>query len=286
VKAFKKAFSILLLAVFLMAAAVPAASAGPRSIDYVALGDSIAAGVIQGVEGSYPVNGSDKGYPHLLAAKLEDAGFKVEFNHDLCIAGMTAAGLAEASTLFGDNELFQNADLVTLDVGANDLLGDFYAFIGDHQEIITQNPDPVLAAELAVILQNTVNDLYNGQTGKDVQGNIEMILNNILDANPKAKIYVMGYYNPLPALKEVYNTDLTMPVIYFNTFIYRAICNVRLQRKGAWISYVDTVSAMSNGLEKGYLTATDIHPTVDGHEMIAKLFWQRIKLDRLLSKLM
>jgi hypothetical protein len=50
-KVFRKTIPILLLTVFLIMAIAPAASAAPRSIDYVALGDSIAAGVIYGEAG-------------------------------------------------------------------------------------------------------------------------------------------------------------------------------------------------------------------------------------------
>jgi lysophospholipase L1-like esterase len=194
-------------------------------------------------------------------------------------AEVLAAGSREYTPLY-------DADIVTLDIGANDLLSGFYSLVDAYPGIQESTDPAVIAAfqkEVAVVLNKTVANL--GTTGKTVQANIETILQNVLKANPKAKIYVMGYYNPLPVLKN-YGTDLTLPVMYFNTFIYRAICNARLKYRGASISYIDTVASMNNGLEKGYLVPVDIHPTEDGHKVIAGLFWQRIRFDYLLSRLM
>jgi lysophospholipase L1-like esterase len=195
-------------------------------------------------------------------------------------AEVLAAGSREYTPLY-------DADIVTLDIGANDLLSGFYSLVDAYPGIQESTDPAVIAAfqkEVAVVLNKTVANL--GTTGKTVQANIETILQNVLKANPKAKIYVMGYYNPQPALKQMSGTDLTLPVVYFNTFIYRAISNVHLKNRGALISYIEMAVAMSDALDDGYLVPVDIHPTIAGHEMIAKLFWQRIKLDRLLSKLM
>lgn len=275
-------FTLPLAVFFIRMSAVPARAATytPRTINYMALGDSVAAGVML----PYYPEKSDFAYTDDIAIMLKNAGFNVNFDKSFCKAGATAAGLATITEGFktlgtGPYNLIHNANIVTLDIGANDFLGGFYAAVNSIKDI--QYPTDIEVAGVIDSLNAAINGLYYGSTGKDVQKNIETILQNILTANPKAKIYVMGYYNPLPGL-SVYGMDLTVPVMYFNTFIYKAICNVRT-KTGASISYVDTLLPMSGGVEKGYLSPTDIHPTETGYQVIANEFWKRIKLNFVVS---
>ena len=67
----------------------------------------------------------------------------------------------------------KEATHITIDIGANDFLS-----------ILKTNPDPVVAL---VPL-------------KKFNSNLDTILSTIDKINPKAKVYVMGYYNPFPYL--------------------------------------------------------------------------------------
>lgn len=286
---------------------VPAMAAETTNhIDYVAFGDSVAAGVRGGI--SYPgfELGSNKGYTDDIAKMLEDSDVLKSFNKNeiFCRSGMTAETLAINSAVLNtpgtpEWHLVKNAEIVTLDIGANDLLGPLYAYFGtltDAQKATLMYIQQANPAELVSILKQPevvgilnevmerlnqiVYNLYYGSTGQDAQRNIKIILQNILNANKNVKIYIMGYYNPLPALSAAYNAaynanlDLNTPVQYFNNFIIKAISEVIDSNKGASIYYVPTMAAMISSNVN--LAPTDIHPTEAGYQVIANEFWKEI----------
>lgn len=287
---------------------VPAMAAEANTIDYVAIGDSVAAGVRGG---KLPLGDpnyekySDEGYTDDIANALRTSGILRTFDEKLCVSGATAAGLVEIlsdpANYAQVQYLLGNADIVTLDIGANDVLNykvrvdntqiSFYQYVFLHKDEIqscitytsTGTPVVKLSNKIKYDLMSMIAQLSYALShglGLSIQRNIETILKSILNANPNAKIYVMGYYNPLPLLSQ-YGMDLTIPAIYFNTFIYRAIWNVRCCSAyyGASLNYVDTLLTMSNGVNKGYLSPLDIHPTAFGYQTIANLFMKKISID-------
>jgi lysophospholipase L1-like esterase len=283
-KGMKSILTPVLVASFMAMSVTPAMAARtPKTIDYVAFGDSVAAGVRGGVWNPLPEEGSDYGYTDNIRNKLEEAGVLGDFNEQFAISGATAAGLVEAlkDPVYGPRalQLVQNAEIVTLDIGANDLLGPLYKYvlplIANPSSIWYTNPTEVVT-QVVGILSDITTSL--GSEGLAIKGNIETILQNILNVNPNVKIYVMGYYNPLPALSAAYGVDLNTPIKHFNNFIIKkAISNVNTHNKGASITYIDTMHAMSSSDEN--LVPTDIHPTESGYVDIADEFWKKIELD-------
>lgn len=271
-----KSILLLLLSVAFMFPFIGSAAASDThvKIDYVAFGDSVAAGVRGGVSTE---EGSDYGYTDNIAANLKSIGALGIFNKNFCVSGMTAAQLAEATDALNDPDtseyqLVNNAEIATLDIGANDLLAPIKAYIKEAGGVASAN-ETKLAEAAAQMIQN----LYYGTMGTDVQSSVETILQNILNANGNIKIYVMGYYNPLPIMSSLYGVDLDETVEYFNRFIKAAISNVLSNNKGASIIYIDTMTAMAENSDAN-LSATDIHPTEAGYKVIANEFWQQIKL--------
>ncbi len=272
-----RVFASVLLAVLLAAmTVVPALAANtPGKIDYVAFGDSCAAGVRGGVGAPGSELSSDKGYTDNIAAMLEEAGVLGSFNEDFCTSGMTAALLAVDTAVLSDEtteeaQLVADAEIATLDIGANDLLAPLY----DYAASLTSFAD-VDAEEAQAVLEAMIEDLTTGTTGTDIQANIQTVLQNILDANGSVRIFVMGYYNPLPVMSALYDVDLDEPTEYFNTFIQAAISDTLEENPDAYISYVPTFGAMAAA--EGSLAATDIHPTEAGYRVIAEEFWKQIE---------
>ena len=290
-KGMKSILTPILVATFMAMPIAPAmAAATPNHIDYVAFGDSVAAGVRGGNAAPWDPayeKGSEFGYTDNIANKLEEAGVLNSFNEDYAISGATAAGLAIASNALNypappaynpAYNLVKNAEIMTLDIGANDLLGDLYKYVATLDDINDATPQAV-----APILNNILNGLIpssipgSGSAGLEIEANIETILQNILNANPNVKIYVMGYYNPLPVLPASYGVDSAM--YYFNQFIIKkAISDVIANNKVASINYVDSMAAMAKNSDKN-LVPTDIHPTEAGYRVIAKEFWSQVKLN-------
>ncbi|PKM74312.1 MAG: hypothetical protein CVU91_00125 [Firmicutes bacterium HGW-Firmicutes-16] len=268
----KISVSVILIAIVLVISVAPALAATP-SIDYVAFGDSVASGVRGGI--SEP--GSDFGYTDLIAANLKAARALGSFNKDFCVSGITAELLASNTAVLNDTtssgyKLVKNAEIATLDIGGNDLLAPIYAYVKTLPA--GSLPDKAKIKEILTAIGDSVND---GVTAPCIEKNIETILQNILNANPNIKIYVMGYYNPLPVAAAITDVDLDSPLKEFNVYIQKAISDVAAVNSGASITYIDTMTAMAAD-SSTYLVMTDIHPTVEGYKVIAAEFWKQIGL--------
>ncbi|SHI10717.1 Lysophospholipase L1 [Sporobacter termitidis DSM 10068] len=267
-------FLVLALALPALACTPGLAAGAPGTINYVAFGDSVSAGVRGGVGAPGSEPGSDKGYTDDIAGLLKDAGVLGGFNEDYCLSGETAKGLAQKTEALRDASspgaaLVRNADIITVDVGANDLLGPLYAYAGTLKSVTDYDLD-----KAAQILKQMIDELY-GATGAGIQADYETILRNMLAANDGVRIFVMGYYNPLPVASALAGVDLDEPTAYLNTLIQTAIAGVQADYPGASISYVPTFDAMAAAPDS--LVATDIHPTESGYTVIAGEFWKQLK---------
>ena len=276
-KKITKASISALLSAVLLSLTLVSSQAAQANIDYVAFGDSVASGVRGGVGDPGSELGSDYGYTDNIANILKDIGILGSFNEELCISGNTAKRLAGDTEVLNDAssamaKVVADAEIATVDIGANDLLGPLYDYVNTLKSV--NDVDPIAAAS---ILSTMVNNLYNGTVGPEVQANIETVLQNILNANKDVRIYVMGYYNPLPVLTASYNVDLNPSVKYFNTFITAAIDSVLAKNPGAAITYVPTFDAMA--MSDKNLVPIDIHPTETGYKVIADEFWSKIRVD-------
>ncbi|MDV3426967.1 MAG: GDSL-type esterase/lipase family protein [Bacillota bacterium] len=288
-KSIKSILTLLLAASFMAMSVTPVMAANRKTIDYVAFGDSIAAGVRGGNadpgDPSYESK-SKYGYTNIIANYLNHADMLSNFSKDknLCRSGMTAAELAKNCNLLLNNKytheynLVKNADIITIDIGANDLLGPLYDYVDTHNFPYDEN-------EAKNALVTTVQNVYT--SGGFVGGNIATILQSILKINPNVKIYVMGYYNPLPGLSTLLPSELFMQYnvnnlselidLYINNNIIKAaIDNVTFINPSASITYIDTMNKMAENPDN-YLVPTDIHPTEAGNQAIADVFWYYIE---------
>lgn len=273
-KAYNLVISMLLISAVLTASIAPAqASIATGAINYVAFGDSVASGV----EGGISETGSSYGYTDNIAAYLRSANVLSDFNEDFCTAGMTAKELAADTSILSDKTssqyaLVKNADIATLTVGANDLLSPLYSYVDSLES--TSDAD---SAKIKAVMNSLINEINDGAACPSIQANIETILQNILIANPNVKIYVMGYYNPLPLVSAMVGIDLNPSVIKFNTYIQAAVTDIAAKNISSSISYVDTMTAMAEDTASN-LVLQDIHPTQAGYTVIAAEFWKQLKL--------
>jgi lysophospholipase L1-like esterase len=157
-----------------------------KQVDYLALGDSIAAGV-----SPFDSNKTIKSYPDFIAETLKKQGILGEYEKRYAIKGHTTFDLLKdiqndilVDTLdnkdrIGIRKNITHADIITLDIGANDILKKInYA----SQKSIENNNIT------SIISQTTIN--------------LNQIIIEIHKLNSKVKIYLMGYYNMLPLLSD------------------------------------------------------------------------------------
>lgn len=239
---------LLLLAVGLPVLDAPQASAAPAQ-EYIALGDSIAAGLIT----SLP---STRGYPELVtdqlqqleASQAQPAAVQLE---NLAVPGETdETFLANGQLQAFKNQIAsarsQGSDipLITITLGGNDLLQLQDLGTSDRQAGLNSFRSSYPAAINAV--RQALGDL-------------------------KPMIVVTTYYDVSESDPTVQGSDGWW-VAQFNDVITSIAKNDGLQ-------VADVASAFRGHISQWTWYPLDVHPNNAGHEEIAKLVWQAAGLD-------
>ena len=281
-----RVISILLIALMaLVPLQVWSADSGEakEGISYVALGDSIAFGM----GATKPANN----YVNLIRKHLNKKYDKVSFNN-LGIPGITSSQLllqlaapAEAAQLaeaYPDKDISKiavaacnktaeavaGADIITISIGGNNLLGG-------------------------------LTDLYNGKF-TTIQNNIKQfeadwpqILRTIRDANPDVKIYVMTLYNPFRK-GDKYTSPVGEIDLYSLTNKYVQTINKSIANKSliseydykvadaykSFLAYKSNTKPLTHfyELNDDGTYKRDPHPTDKGYDTVFKL--HRALLDK------
>jgi lysophospholipase L1-like esterase len=230
-------FSIMLvvLALFMSLPASTFAK-GPvkKQVTYVALGDSLVAGTT-------PYNQDSLGYPDYLASRYEQSQYKVDFAN-LGVPGAQTGHLKGA--LLTDTSVqaaVQKADLITVTIGANDVL-----------PVLSKNPAGVPQAIRAA------------------GDNLSTILRAIDDLNPKAEVYVMGYYNPFPRSSEAQLASI-LPLLDALNNTIATVAGLNGD------TYVPTAHLIAKHTDTYLPNPANIHLSAEGYQLVAKEFWKSIK---------
>jgi lysophospholipase L1-like esterase len=230
----RKKFVPLLAALMLLSslfAATAAAKSDQAKESLVALGDSIAFGYNLGVNNQHP---SHEAFPFIMGA---DADMRVR---DLGIPGWTSDQLLSA--LKSDEkfrEAVRHADVVTLDIGNNDLL----------QALKVSQGNPAI---------------IQAYTGKMLQ-NLSAILTEVQSLTD-AKIVVYNVYNAFQVSDPLHSLSLyLLPQI--NAGIQAVIYGVALH---GTVVLADANTAFGEQQDL-YVRQGDIHPTVEGQKVLAEI---------------
>lgn len=233
-KFFRKVTSAVLVGALLTAVPISTFANGPakKVIDYVALGDSLAAGMT-------PAGGMDLGYPDYLKNRFEQSQYTVDFKN-FGIPGYKSTNLATDVLTRADVQTkIKEAEFITIDIGANDLL----------PAITDQSKIPGALSTVAV--------------------NLQTILAAIDQLNPTVKVYVMGYYNPFPYLPQAQQAVLLPLLATFNGMIEaRTIANGD--------TFVETDTIIAEDYQTYLPNPLNIHLSKEGYQLIAKEFWKNI----------
>ncbi|KKI90422.1 hypothetical protein WQ54_20930 [Bacillus sp. SA1-12] len=208
-----------------------------EQVDYVSLGDSLAAG-------QTPYKQIGDGYADYLRDRFEQSNYQVSLMKYGVSGYKTANVINQLMTNEkGIQEAIKQAEVVTLDIGANDLLAS-----------LTQiQRDP---AQAKYALEGIQNNLY-------------VILDKIGQLNPKANVYVMGYYHPFPHLSEEQQEALTPLLDALN----QTIQSVSQAANDTFVPVENVIEKH----EKDYIpNPQDIHLAPEGYQAVAKEFWKLI----------
>ncbi|KLU61574.1 N-acetylmuramoyl-L-alanine amidase LytC precursor [Peptococcaceae bacterium CEB3] len=251
-----KPVKLVLLAVLLVSVAALIGSirlgAAPAKLNYVALGDSLAAG--------YAPNGTlGKGYADYVADDLRAAGLLAQFDKRYAVSGFTTqdllqelqenkhVDLAKSRDSLGIQKRLSQADLVTLDIGANDLL-DTLRF--DWQQgTVSVNPDTVK------------------RVTAQAENNVKEILRQIKTLAPQAQVYLLGYYNPFWGLPQGEQAPLGVALTKLNSVLSAAASS-------EGVTFVPTEGAIAADPQRYLPDPFDIHPNAAGYRLLGELVWR------------
>lgn len=253
----RKILNLLIILLVLIAVIGGTSKSGAATVklNYVALGDSLAAGYApDGIIG--------KGYANYLAEDIKAAGLMGEFDNRYAVTGFTSQDILAAlhddkhinlpgsPDSLGINKRLAQADIITLDIGANDLL-DTVKFDAQTGRV-SIDPKTVMSVPT------------------QVEANVKDIITRIKEVSPKAQIYLMGYYNPFGALPQQ-----SQEVLTFSLFQLNMALNTAASSTG--VTFVPTQEAIAVNPQEYLPNPRDIHPNQEGYRVIAEEFWRVLK---------
>jgi lysophospholipase L1-like esterase len=223
-------------------------------LNLVALGDSITHGWNLGSDHSatQPIN--EQAFPYLIDSE------KYTVTQNISGGGWTTTNLLsqlydpvnpENLTVLANLQAIKNANVITLDIGNNDLL--------QTPEIRTVLTTPAPTAD-QIAAATAAAKLTAGTIAK----NLTAILGVIRQANPDATVILYNLYNPFgdnaPALHALGEQIITQ----INN---QVISPIAIQSG----SYLADAHSAFDGHQAEYILPGDIHPTVTGHQVLAGL---------------
>lgn len=227
---------------------------GPQ-IDYLALGDSLAAGMNE--------NGQiGKGYTDFLAETLEDVGVLDFYTNDFAVSGYkTTDVLADITsnkkvTIDGVGELaiqpaIQDAELITLTMGANNL----FQYIQKDE-----------TGKYAINVQAVLSEI------KKIGTDYSTFFAEVKKLNPNAQIFVQGYYNSFPYEDAQYQTQLNALVNAVNNTIKTVV-------EAAGGVFVPTADLITSNLAAYLPNPKNVHLSEAGYEAVSVAFLEKLDSD-------
>ena len=216
-------------------------------VDYVALGDSLAHGMNE-------KGGIGLSYADFIAQALKKDGFITSYTKDFAYSGYTTKNvlddlkvdLEKPITGFGYKSEKANirtsikeAEIITLTVGANDLL-------------------PLLKESLS----SGINMETIVKASTEAMTNYAAILTEIKKLNPNVEIYVMGYYNSFPYYDEKLQTQFKALLGIMNS-------SIKTTADKAGAIFVPTANIVEKDVA-GYLpNPENIHLSEAGYRAVA-----------------
>lgn len=221
-----------------------------KAIHYVALGDSLAAGQtpyqLEDGQANY-----EKGYVDYLVDYLQQQNYQVKLNNFGKSGYTTSDILIEISNTSEQREAIKQADVITINAGANDLL----------KGALDRSAEKVDYEKAKEILTT-------------ISQNMQTILTEIKSLNPDVDVYVMGYYNAFPYLDSDHQAYL--PILLALSMLNSTL-EATTEKLG--VTFVPTFDAIEQNVSRYLPNPQDIHPSVEGYKVLANAFWEEIKFD-------
>ncbi|WP_110111917.1 S-layer homology domain-containing protein [Bacillus sp. CGMCC 1.16541] len=238
----KKLTLCIITFVLLLCVASPSFATNQK-VNYVALGDSLAEGLL--FDKTF-----GKSYTELISEHLLQQKKLNHFSKEFAVSGYKTSDLLkdlQENKVKNDSSLhdtIKQANLLTIHIGANDFLSEIKLNPETQTIEFDQAKAPVIIAQ--------------------VQSNLTAILKEIRKLNPQANVIVLGYYYPFVHLDA---PDQEVMVRTALTLLNAHIQQVSVENGARFIS-LDQVFSEN---PKQYLpNPTNPHPNNEGYAVIAK----------------
>lgn len=242
---------LLVIQLFLPFSSIVQAEEANEGINYLALGDSLAAGVNEKSELGY-------GYADFITKNYSDDTNPMQFNKGFAYPGYKTDDVLKdiqenitkpiydlnglSQTSISIQQAIQDADMITLSIGANDVLKN-----------INRSESGQFTFNAAGVLKSI----------QEVALNYEKILTEIDKLNPKADVIVMGLYNPFPHQED---TTIQTQLNTFVSAINNSIKTVVVKNKGI---FSEVAELISNNFAAYLPNPQNIHLGEVGYEAVA-----------------
>lgn len=235
----KKSWMILLVFMLLASVAATSHAAVRTPANYVAIGDSLAAG-------QTPDSAIDAGYADMIAQELGRHQPVAFYTKDLAFPGFTTSDVLDRILSPEAQDKLANATIITLSAGANDLL-----------RLVSADP-----AEGSLSFgQIQVDFALNG-----ARVNLEKILAELKKRAPDADVYVMGYYFAYPHARDSQKAGTALQLDRLNE-----ILKTTAQKNGA--AFVPVAADFGDGAVDKVPNPRDVHPNLKGYQTMANAFF-------------
>lgn len=225
-------------------------------INYLALGDSLAAGITPG-------NQLGKSYTDFLAEDLTKQDVLKSSNKGFAYPGYKTddvlkdfemdstkpiVGIGHQDKMATLHQSVKDANLITLTIGANDVLPQF-------------------------TFDETGTPMFNSQELQasltKVAVNTQKILAKVYALNPDAQVYVMGYYNPFPYLSPQHQPMVDQLLLTLNGTIKKGMT-------GTPAIFVETAKQIAEDPYTYLPNPENIHLSEAGYKVVAQAFHQSL----------
>lgn len=275
----RRVLSVLLSLCLVLSLLPTAAFAQGKS--YVALGDSITTG-----DG---LAGSEQAFPEIVA---EETGYDLT---NLAVSGATSQDLLETLSDDRASDAVEGADLITITIGGNDLMGALYLYLANEYNEKNNTSfdaddvrDALMGEEDAPVEQMTMVLFAAGKLSSFTQSdeadtaftefaeNLSAIVTTIKTANPDVSIIVANQYNPYSSFE---GTMLALVATVFDEGLTLLNGIIDAGAGTGAYSVADVYGMFDQAGEtpcNAYFTSTtdmdlDFHPNAYGHELIAEV---------------
>ena len=229
-----------------------------QSIDYLALGDSLAAGIS-------PYNELGKSYADFLAEAMQELGVLKSYNKGFSYPGYKTTDVLKdiqqnvTKEVYGSGfvektvqlqQSIKDAELITISAGANDIL-----------PLLKQDPTTGKASidQLALVV-----------TMQQIGANYKTIMSQINELNPDVQVYVMGYYNSFPYMAEELQPMLNQLLAALNKTIATGL-------EGTQAILVPTSDVIAADYKAYLPNPENIHLSEAGYKVVKEQFWATIQ---------